>query len=309
MLDYPALRTVATVVQTGSFERAATLLNVTPSAVSQRVKQIEERLGVVLVVRGTPCTATEKGEWLCRHMENVGMLEAELFGHLPALVDPGEPRQRVTLQIATNADSLGTWFVEAMSTFARNSSYLLNIAVDDQDHTAEWLQRGRVVAAVTSLEKPIRGCRRFALGVLRYHATATPDFVARNFPKGVTAEAIRNAPALTFSQKDRLQSTWVRQTFGRDLDYPTHWLPSPQSFVEATLSGMGWGMNPTQLTREHLASGRLVELVADTPLDVPLFWQINRFAADRLAELTREVISVAGRNLGKHRSKTDSPGL
>ncbi|MDF0697284.1 LysR family transcriptional regulator ArgP [Rhizobium sp. MC63] len=309
MLDYPALRTVATVVQTGSFERAATVLNVTPSAVSQRVKQIEERLGVVLVVRGTPCTATEKGEWLCRHMENVGMLEAELFGHLPALVDPGEPRQRVTLQIATNADSLGTWFVEAMSTFARNSSYLLNIAVDDQDHTAEWLQRGRVIAAVTSLEKPIRGCRRFALGVLRYHATATPDFVARNFPNGVTAEAIRNAPALTFSQKDRLQSTWVRQTFGRDLDYPTHWLPSPQSFVEATLSGMGWGMNPTQLTREHLASGRLVELIADTPLDVPLFWQINRFAADRLAELTREVITVAGRNLGKHRSKTDSPGL
>ncbi|PDT37850.1 ArgP/LysG family DNA-binding transcriptional regulator [Rhizobium sp. M10] len=309
MLDYPALRAVATVVQTGSFERAATVLNVTPSAVSQRVKQLEERLGVVLVVRGTPCTATEKGEWLCRHMENVGILEAELFGHLPALVDPDEPRQRVTLQIATNADSLGTWFVEAMSAFARNSSYLLNIAVDDQDHTAEWLQRGRVIAAVTSLEKPIRGCRRFALGVLRYHATATPDFVARNFPQGVTAEAIRNAPALTFSQKDRLQSTWVRQTFGRDLDYPTHWLPSPQSFVEATLSGMGWGMNPTQLTREHLASGRLVELVADTPLDVPLFWQINRFAADRLAELTREVISVAGRNLGKDRSKTDPPGL
>jgi LysR family transcriptional regulator (chromosome initiation inhibitor) len=309
MLDYPALRAVATVVQTGSFERAATVLNVTPSAVSQRVKQLEERLGVVLVVRGTPCTATEKGEWLCRHMENVGMLEAELFGQLPALVDPDEPRQRVTLQIATNADSLGTWFVEAMSTFARNSSYLLNIAVDDQDHTAEWLQRGRVIAAVTSLEKPIRGCRRFALGVLRYHATATPDFVARNFPQGVSAEAIRNAPALTFSQKDRLQSTWVRQTFGRDLDYPTHWLPSPQSFVEATLSGMGWGMNPTQLTREHLASGRLVELVADTPLDVPLFWQINRFAADRLAELTREVISVAGRNLGKDRSETDPPGL
>jgi LysR family transcriptional regulator (chromosome initiation inhibitor) len=270
---------------------------VTPSAISQRVKQLEERLGVVLIVRGTPCTATEKGEWLCRHMENVGMLEAELFGQLPALIDPDEPRQRVTLQIATNADSLGTWFVEAMSSFARSSSYLLNVAVDDQDHTAEWLQRGRVIAAVTSLEKPVRGCRRFALGILRYHATATPDFVARHFPHGVTSEAIRNAPALTFNQKDRLQSSWVRRMFGRDLDYPTHWVPSPQSFVEASLSGMGWGMNPTQLTREHLASGRLVELVPDTPLDVPLYWQINRVAADRLADLTREVVTVAKRRL------------
>ncbi|MGO8017057.1 LysR family transcriptional regulator ArgP [Rhizobium leguminosarum] len=297
MLDYPALRAVATIVQTGSFERAATALNVTPSAISQRVKQLEERLGVVLIVRGTPCTATEKGEWLCRHVENVGMLEAELFGQLPALVDPDEPRQRVTLQIATNADSLGTWFVEAMSNFAKSSSYLLNVAVDDQDHTAEWLQRGRVIAAVTSLEKPVRGCRRFALGVLRYHATATPDFVARYFPQGVTSEAIRNAPALTFNQKDRLQSSWIKRTFGRDLDYPTHWLPSPQSFVEASLSGMCWGMNPTQLTREHLASGRLVELVPDTPLDVRLYWQINRLAADRLADLTREVVTVAKRRL------------
>ncbi|ABC91277.1 probable transcriptional regulator protein, LysR family [Rhizobium etli CFN 42] len=297
MLDYPALRAVATVVQTGSFERAATVLNVTPSAVSQRVKQLEERLGVILIARGTPCTATEKGEWLCRHIENVGMLEAELFGQLPALVDPDEPRQRVTLQIATNADSLGTWFVEAISNFSKTSSYLLNVAVDDQDHTAEWLQRGRVIAAVTSLEKPIRGCRRFALGTLRYNATATPDFVARHFPDGVTSEAIRNAPALTFNQKDKLQSSWVRQTFGQDLDYPTHWLPAPQSFFEATLSGMGWGMNPTLLTRDHLASGRLIELVAETPLDVPLYWQINRLAADRLGELTREVVAVAMRRL------------
>ncbi|MBW8789206.1 MAG: LysR family transcriptional regulator, partial [Rhizobium leguminosarum] len=62
MIDYPALHAVATIVQTGSFERAATVLNVTPSAISQRVKQLEERLGVVLIVRGAPCTATEKGE-------------------------------------------------------------------------------------------------------------------------------------------------------------------------------------------------------------------------------------------------------
>ena len=44
MLDYPALRAVAAVVQTGGFEKAARVLNVTPSAVSQRVKQLEERL-------------------------------------------------------------------------------------------------------------------------------------------------------------------------------------------------------------------------------------------------------------------------
>ncbi|MDI7864928.1 LysR family transcriptional regulator ArgP [Rhizobiaceae bacterium n13] len=297
MLDYSALRVVLAVVQSGSFEKAAAVLNVTPSAVSQRVKQLEERLGVVLVVRGNPCTATEKGMQLCRHMENVGMLEGELLQHLPSLVDPDAPGHRVTLQIATNADSLGTWFLEAMSNFSRSSPYLLSIAVDDQDHTADWLQRGRVIAAVTSLEKPMPGCRRFSLGALRYHATASREFAARYFADGVTRETIGNAPALTFNQKDRLQAQWIRRTLGRDVNVPTHWLPSTQSFVEACLSGMGWGMNPAQLTREHLRSGRLVELVSDTPMDVPLYWQISRFAADRLAGLTREVIDVAKRHL------------
>ncbi|WOS65709.1 LysR family transcriptional regulator ArgP [Sinorhizobium fredii] len=297
MLDYSALRAVSAVVQTGSFEKAAVILNVTPSAVSQRVKQLEERLGTVLIARGSPCTATEKGAWLCRHMETVGMLESELFEHLPALVEPGEPRQTVTLNVATNADSLGTWFVAAISRFAKRSEYLMNIAIDDEDHTAEWLQRGRVIAAVTSLEKPIQGCRRVSLGALRYHATASPDFIARHFANGVTPEAIANAPALTFNQKDRLQSRWIRQTLGKDLPCPTHWLPSTQGFLDASLSGMGWCMNPTQLAREHLESGRLVELIPDTPLDISLYWQVNRLAADRLAELTRAVTTVAAERL------------
>lgn len=297
MIDYSALRVLLAVIQTGSFEKAAATLNVTPSAVSQRIRQLEERLGAALVVRGAPCTATEKGDWLCRHMENVGMLESELLGHLPSLIDPDSPRQRVTLQIATNADSLGTWFLGAIADFSKSSDYLLNVSVDDQDHTAEWLRRGRVIAAVTSLEKPVAGCRRFSLGALRYHATASPEFMARHFPDGVTPSAIASAPSLIFNQKDRLQSQWIRRTFGHDINTPTHWLPSTQSFVEASLSGMGWGMNPVQLTGEHLKTGRLTELVSDTPLDISLYWQINRLAADRLSPLTRSVIETAKRFL------------
>ncbi|HZF81501.1 MAG TPA: LysR family transcriptional regulator, partial [Rubrivivax sp.] len=51
MLDYSLVAAVAAVVREGSFERAAVMLHVTPSAVSQRVKLLEERLGQLLVVR------------------------------------------------------------------------------------------------------------------------------------------------------------------------------------------------------------------------------------------------------------------
>ncbi|MEN0117273.1 MAG: LysR family transcriptional regulator ArgP [Agrobacterium cavarae] len=302
-MDYAGLRAVAMVVQTGSFEKAALALHVTPSAISQRVKQLEERLGAVLILRGNPCTATEKGEWVCRHMEHVGMLESELFSQLPALLSSDEVSSRVTLHIATNADSLGTWFLKAVSTFTHQSGFLLNVAVDDQDHTAEWLQRGRVLAAVTSLEKPVQGCRVTPLGFLRYHATASPTFIDRYFPKGGSETELAQAPALTFNQKDRLQQQWISQVFGASIVHPTHWLPSTQSFVDAALLGMGWGMNPALLVRNHLAEGRLVELVAGTPLDVPLFWQVNRLAADRLKSLTDAVVEVARRELVQIKSE------
>jgi LysR family transcriptional regulator (chromosome initiation inhibitor) len=284
-------------VQTGSFERAAAALHVTPSAVSQRVKQLEERLGAVLIERGHPCTATEKGAWLCRHMDHVGMLEAELMRQLPGLTDPAAPARKVTLNIAVNADSLGTWFLAAAAAFARGSDHLLNIAVDDENHTADWLRRGRVLAAVTSLAKPVQGCHVRPLGELRYHATATPEYVQRNFPAGVTPEAIAEAPALTFDQKDRFQHEWVRQVLGRDVAFPTHWLPSTRGFLDATLAGMGWALNPAPLVREHLASGRLVELVPGASSSRPLYWQVSRLASDPLADLTRVVLATARREL------------
>ncbi|MDN5569471.1 MAG: LysR family transcriptional regulator, partial [Paracoccus sp. (in: a-proteobacteria)] len=90
MLDYAGARAVAMIVQTGSFEGAARVLNVTQSAVSQRVRNLEERLGTVLIQRGQPCTATEAGAWLCRHMEHVGMLEESLLEHLPGLAAPSD---------------------------------------------------------------------------------------------------------------------------------------------------------------------------------------------------------------------------
>lgn len=296
MIDYQAARAVAMVVQTGSFEKAAKALHVTPSAISQRIKQFEERLGAVLIARGSPCTATEKGAWLCRHMDHVGMLEQDLLAQLPGL-GTSEPAARVTLNIAANADSLAVWFLKAVSAFAEETGYLFNIAVDDQDHTAEWLEKGRVLAAVTSLARPIAGCHVTALGKLSYITAASPAFVARYFPAGVDAAALSRASALTFDQKDRLQHTWAQKAVGEAIAYPTHWLPSVHSFVEAALDGMGWGLHPQSLVADHLAAGRLVELVPGIRVEVPLYWQINRLSAERLSGLTRTVVATAKRML------------
>lgn len=106
MLDYPSIFALTAVVKEGSFERAAKALHVTPSAVSQRIRLLEERLGCALVVRGQPCEATETGRRLCQHVDRVSMLEHELQADMPSFIQ-NEPT-RVNVPLAVNGDSLAT---------------------------------------------------------------------------------------------------------------------------------------------------------------------------------------------------------
>ena len=298
MFDYSSLAAVATVVQEGSFERAARVLNVTPSAISQRIKLLEERLGAVLVARGQPCTATDTGRLLCRHIEQVGMLEQDLRAALPTLSQPLNPGERVTLRVAVNADSLGTWFVNAIAAFRESEDVLLDVSLDDQEHTVNLLRSGHVLAAVTANAQPVQGCNSTALGRMNYVAVASPAFMKKYFRDGVTAATLAQAPTLTFNRIDQLQAQWVRRVCRRAVDTPNHWLPSTQAFIDGTVGGIGWGMNPLTLVREHLEAGKLVELVPGKRLPVPLYWQHSRLQVPMLARLTKAVIQTAKATLG-----------
>jgi LysR family transcriptional regulator (chromosome initiation inhibitor) len=301
LFDYAQLAALAAVVGEGSFERAAQVLHVTPSAVSQRIRALEERVGAVLVQRGTPCTATAAGTPLLRHAERVALLEADLGAALPRPARGAAPVRaapRALLRVAVNADSLATWWVEALARFTQEQPRVqIDLVVEDQDHACELLRRGEVLAAVTSGAAAVQGCNSHALGRLRYGATASPAFVQRWFGRGVNAEALASAPCLVFNRKDELQARWLqrvtRRSGTRAVQPPCHYLPSAQAFVDAALAGVGWGMNPSALARPHLAERRLVELVPGRVIDVPLHWQPSRLALPALDALTRAVLAVA----------------
>jgi LysR family transcriptional regulator (chromosome initiation inhibitor) len=293
MLDYTSLAAIAAVVREGSFERAARTLNVTTSAVSQRVKHLEERLGSILIVRGQPCRATDMGRLLCSHVEQVGLLEQELRGALPKLVQTDGRDDRVTLRVAVNADSLGTWFIGAMAQFVDGENALVDIALDNEEHTVEWLRSGEVLAAVTAHAQPVQGFNSLSLGRLTYLAVASPSYLRRYFPAGVNANSLSSAPSLKFNNKDRMQEQWVRRVCRREVEIPSHWFPATGAFLDASLAGIGWGMNPASLVREHLKSGALVELVPGRTLAVPLYWQHTRLQLPMLSRLTEAVVEAA----------------
>lgn len=286
MLDPAQLAALAAVHRRGSFDLAAAELHVTPSAISQRIKALEERIGTLLVRRGQPCLATDTGLRIIRHHDEIALLERTLAEELPGLA-PGP----AILRIAVNADSLATWVIPAL---AATTGFLFDLVIDDQDVSQDWLRRGEVVAAITSHPGPLQGCDTLPLGALRYRATASPVFVARWLPDGLTPQALGLAPTLTFSDKDQLQTRWA----GRHLKpqrqaLPTHRMASSQAFVDACLAGLGWGVNPGPLVAPHLASGALVELIPDTPLDIALHWQFTRLAAPALGPVTAAIRAAA----------------
>lgn len=290
MLDYTSLFALAAVVREGSFERAARALHVTPSAVSQRIRLLEERVGGALVVRGQPCLPTELGRRLCQHVDRVRLLEHELRDELPG--GEAEPA-RVSVPVAVNADSLATWFMPALNAFATEAPVLVQLAVDDEGHTADWLRRGQVVAAVTADASPVAGCNTLCLGAMPYLAVASPAFVQRWFPAGVTPQALAAAPSLAFNAKDHLQQRWAQRQTGQAVPLACHAIPSSQAFVSATLAGLGWALNPQALVADQVAQGRLVELVPNTPWAVPLYWQQARVVSALLMGLTRQVVAQA----------------
>ncbi|MBU9379670.1 LysR family transcriptional regulator ArgP [Burkholderia gladioli] len=293
MLDYALLEALAAVIRHGSFERAAKDLNVSPSAVSQRVKLLEERVGSVLVKRGQPCVATTSGALLCRHTERVQLLEAELSGRVPHL--PGSVGAWPTLRVAVNDDSVATWFIDAVGPFCAESNTLLDLVIDDQDYTAERIRDGSVQGAITAQAEPIQGCRSTRLGRIRYHAVCSPDFHARYFSDGLTREALRCAPCVMFSPKDSLQMRFIRRAVRTDLDPPKHWIPHVAGYLRACETGLGWGMCPDRMIERQVAAGEMIDLSEGRSIDIELYWQSWRLSIDWLDEFSRALKTQAAR--------------
>lgn len=288
-LLHPQLAAFAAVIEEGSFEAAAQRLSITSSAVSQRIKALEDRLGQVLVVRQAPCRPTSAGEKLLRRVRPMQTLEAEAIADLlPGEADATRAR---SIAIAVNDDSLQTWVLAALSALHRKHGYLFDVRVDDQEHTLELLRNGTVLGAVTSESRPLQGCNVHSLGAMRYYAIASPQFVARYFADGLDAAALARAPMIVFNRKDEIQWRFVRRITRARLTPPVHYLPTSIGFVEAAARSLGWCLAPESQISAALRTKELVSIDPARWLDVPLYWQhaaVRSSALQRISQALRE---------------------
>lgn len=291
MFDYKLLSALAAVIEQGGFERGAQVLGLSQSAVSQRIKLLEARIGQPVLIRATPPGPTEIGRRLLNHVQQVRLLERDLQSQVPALDEEGMPDR---LRIALNADSLATWWASAIGDFCAQDNVLLDLVVEDQDVGLKRMRAGDVAACLCGTERPVAGARSVLLGAMRYRGLASPAFIARNFPDGFDAKKLARVPALVFGPDDLLQHRYLA-SLGVEDGFEHHLCPSSEGFLRMTEAGVAWGLVPEIQVREQLKRGSLVELAPDSPVDVPLYWHHWRNGGQLLARLTEHLAQQAGR--------------
>lgn len=286
-IDYRGLAALDAVVEHGSFDKAAAFLSITQSAVSQRLRMLENLAGELLLLRSQPPQATAAGHRLIAHYRQVRLLEAALDN--TSRSGSGRPE----LAIAVNADSAVTWLQEAVTPLMAAGDCLLHITMDDQDHTLAMLREGRVFGCVTSETAHVAGTTATPLGRMRYHCLASPAFAARWFADGLSAASVADAPALDFNRKDALLSRFIAQATGYQGRYPHHSFASSEGFVRFLEAGFAYGMAPQLQCAAQLAAGTLVDLAPGRVLDVPLIWHMWDIQTPFTKALSEQVIDTA----------------
>lgn len=279
------LETLLAIVEEGSFEVAASVLGISPSAVSQRIKALEASTGRVLVRRANPVGATEAGEILVQAARRMALVQAETDARL------GQRLARVPLSVAINSDSLATWFTQVLSDTAQRGDVALRIRIEDEARTLAMLRRGDVLGAVTREHAPVSGCDSTFLGTMRYFAVAAPH-IAEGFHSGrFTWETM---PLVGYGPNDQVLDDAMRERFidSHVVRARVSQIPSSEGYLEAVRVGLGWGLLP-QAQAQPLVESKELLLLDDHQLDIDLYWQRWRLESEVLSDLTRSVINAA----------------
>lgn len=299
MLDYKLIEAFAMVIIEGGFEKASRKLHLTQSAISQRVKQLEDQYGQILLKRTSPPEPTQHGLPLLVHYRQVSQLETDLRHSCNH--DRQSPFS--SLAIGINADSLATWFFEAVEDVLTEEQIVLDLHVDDQERTHELMRDGKVWGCISTRTQPLQGCKATLLGRVRYGIFSTADFSGKWFPDGLTPESFERAPMARYNRKDDLNSRMFSLLLAHPpQDPPTFFLPSTEIYGLFVTKGQCYGILPEQQSSRLEAGCRIINLSPDHWLEIELYWHSWNLKSDLMERFSRRFVACAQRILDRQDS-------
>ncbi len=296
-LDPRQLEALSEVLAHASFTAAAQSLNLSLAAISLRVKALEEVIGQRLATRGKTVQATPAGRAVLAHIRQLELLNTDLKERL----QPASKGQS-QLAVAVNADSLTSWFLPGLQHELKSQHLLIDIQIEDQEHTLSLLKEGAVVGSITAQEKAVAGCIARPLGFMRYRCVASPALREhlRQGKRQINIHDLLSYPAVCFNRKDGLQDLFLAQHFNlRGIQYTRHYIPAVDGFHEALIRGIGWGMESTIQSPEAFKTKQLVDLFPGKTVDVPLYWQHWSRETSAALRLSNAILKAASKYLSK----------
>ncbi len=287
--DYKLLNALRAIIETQSFELAAKQLYISQSAISQRIKLLEENVGQPILIRSQPIELTRVGEQLLSHYKKVQQLESEL---LPELL-PDSPIKPMKISLAVNADSLATWFIKAVTPILKKHLIELNLVIELEERTIDKLRSGEAIGAVTTVKEPLKGYRSFEIGKMNYCLVSSVSFKQKYFNEGVNNISLKMAPAISYDHKDDMHVRYISKHFDiSPSEYYCHRVRSSEAFVEMAKQGVAYCLLPELQIQNELACGELVKLCPEKQLIETLYWHSWVLVKGINKKLSQEIISV-----------------
>lgn len=292
-LNFDQINALIAVANEGSFSKAAKTLRVTQPAISERIRLLEENLGLPLLVRKIPIVLTEAGRKLIAYANQISVLEATLLQSLSLreLISENRP----LIPVAVNFDSLATWFPIALADFNALNIARLEIIADDQSLTRQLLTDGRVLGCVSSDPHAVPGCSVEKIGKMRYVCVCTPQLKKAYFSKGKDIESFGKIPAIVYGRNDQLHDDWLRKisNYSSPVEPPYFYVPHIVAMKQMILAGESYALLPDVFIQAEMECGTLVQVREKTYLDVELFWHVNAIETPLLKKLSSSVKKAA----------------
>ena len=265
--DYKGMQALCSIIEEQSFEAAALKLCITQSAVSQRLKALQQYYGDPLLVRGDEYIPTNLGAELLAHYKKIKYIEEDTQQKIQGTSRP------IELIVAVSRDMLDTWFLPIIIKKHFLSSVRISVIADDQDVTHRYLQMGKVSCCFSTVPRAVVGCDVSFIGNMRYVLVATPQIKKKYFKGSDQHHNLLNAPIVKFDEQDQLNNKYLAKHFDiMNVSPPCFMVPSVRGFRELVLSGSAYALIPERDIQKELASGRLITLFPKKYWDMPIFF-------------------------------------
>lgn len=260
-MDFSQLNTFVKIVQTGSFTRAAELLDTQKTYVSRVINQLEQQQGVRLLDRTTrSLSLTEAGKVL--YERAVRILEAVQEAELSLQQQKHHPQG--TLKITSGVEfgmiAVSGWINRYLKQYPE-----VNMEADFTHRVIDIVHEGFDLAIrLGELKDSSLVARK--LGELHYHIYAHPDWV-RDHPPIEHPNQLNGQSLCVFTGGSaKLLWRFEHPTQGKinlTLTNPRLWMNNTFAVRDAIIEQLGIGMLPTVVAEPEVKQGRLTPILTD----------------------------------------------